>query len=69
MMVWLIENLSTILVCLIIIIAVVLAIRSIRKDKISGKSRCGGNCGSCGDICNSKNNFVDSYHHDHVKKC
>lgn len=33
MMGWLMENLSTILVSLIIIVTVVLAIRTIRKDK------------------------------------
>ena len=61
MMVWLNENLSTILVSLIIVFAVVLAIRSIRKDK--------ANCNSCGGLCHSKSNLVDTYHHDHTRKC
>ncbi len=69
MMVWLNENLSTILVSLIIVFAVVLAIRSIRKDKANGKSSCGGNCNSCGGLCHSKSNLVDTYHHDHTRKC
>ena len=36
MMGWLMENLSTILVSLIIIVTVVLAIRTIKKDKAKG---------------------------------
>ena len=60
---WLIENLSTIIVSVILLFAVLLAINSIRKDKANG-----GNCGSCGTSCHSRtNSLVDSYHHDHGK--
>ena len=65
---WLIENLSTIIVSVILLFAVLLAINSIRKVKANGKSSCGGNCGSCGTGCHSRtNSLVDSYHHDHGK--
>lgn len=66
-MAWLIENLSTIIVSLILLIAVLLAIRSMKRDKVNGKSSCGGNCGGCGVDCHSTNNLVDRYHHDHGK--
>ena len=62
---WLIENLSTIIVSVILLFAVLLAINSIRKDKANGKSSCGD---SCGTGCHSRtNSLVDSYHHDHGK--
>lgn len=69
MMIWLIQNISTILVSLILVGAVVLAICSIKKDKADGKSSCGGNCGSCGSLCNSKSDLVDNYRRDHARKC
>ena len=67
MMIWLMENLSTILVSLVIVAAIVLAVRSIKKDKANGKSSCGGNCKSCGSLCSS--NLVDDYHRDRARKC
>lgn len=68
-MIWLMENLSTILVSLVIVAAIVLAVRSIKKDKANGKSSCGGNCRSCGSLCNSKSDLVDNYRRDHARKC
>lgn len=65
---WLIENLSTIIVSIILLIALFMAVRSIRHDKANGKSSCGGNCGSCGVECHNTNNLVESYHRDH-RKC
>ncbi|MBP5306088.1 MAG: FeoB-associated Cys-rich membrane protein [Lachnospiraceae bacterium] len=41
------ENLGTIVVSLILILAVVLIIRSMINDKKQGKSSCGGNCAGC----------------------
>ena len=39
---------GTIIVGLILVLIVALIIRSMVKDKKSGKSSCGGNCGACG---------------------
>ena len=47
MVVWLTENAGTIVVSLILVAIVALAIRSIVKDKKSGKSSCGCNCSHC----------------------
>lgn len=47
MLQWLIANLGTILVCVVIAIVVVAAIRSLVKDKRKGKSTCGNNCAHC----------------------
>ncbi|MFQ6791927.1 FeoB-associated Cys-rich membrane protein [Thomasclavelia sp.] len=63
-MTWLFENLGTIVVAGIILILVILAIRSIHKDKLDGKSSCGGDCGFCGANCHEKNNLVEQYHRD-----
>lgn len=45
---WLSENWGSIIALAVVILLVVLALRSIIKDKKSGKSLCGGNCGACG---------------------
>ena len=66
-MTWLMENLSTIIVSGVLLIAVILALRSMHQDKIKGKSSCGGNCGSCGSNCHSTSSLVDLYHHDQGK--
>lgn len=63
---WLIENLSTIIVSVILLFAVLLAVNSIRKDRINRKSSCGGNCGSCGTGCHSSS-LVEHYHQDQRK--
>ena len=47
MVVWLAENLGTILVSVILIVIVALIIRIMIRDKKMGKSTCGGSCASC----------------------
>ncbi|MFA9378646.1 MAG: FeoB-associated Cys-rich membrane protein [Lachnotalea sp.] len=43
---------GTIIIGLIVLVLVSLAIRSMIKDKKSGKSiQCGGDCGHCGGHC------------------
>lgn len=44
---WLISNLSTIIICLILAAVVGLIIFSMVKDKKKGKSSCGCNCSDC----------------------
>ena len=41
------DNLGTIVVSLILVLAVVLIIRTMINDKKQGKSSCGGNCANC----------------------
>ena len=48
MLEWLSNNLSTIVITLVLIVICGAIIRSMIRDKKSGKSSCGGNCGSCG---------------------
>ena len=47
MVVWLAENLGTILVSVILIVIVAVIIRIMIRDKKMGKSTCGGSCASC----------------------
>ncbi len=44
---WLLENLGTILVSLVLLGTVALIIVKMRKDKKKGKSSCGCGCASC----------------------
>lgn len=44
---WLANNLATLLISLALLILVALIIRSLVKNKKSGKSGCGCNCSSC----------------------
>lgn len=44
---WIMENIGTILITIVLAILVVLIIRSLVKDRKQGKSSCGGNCGHC----------------------
>ena len=50
---WLIENLGTIFVTLILILIVGLVIYSMVRNKMKGKSSCGCSCSSCpaGGMC------------------
>lgn len=44
---WFFNNLGTIVISIILLIAVVLIICRLRKDRKAGKSSCGCNCESC----------------------
>ena len=46
-MTWLISQLGTIIVCLILLAVVALAIHTLRRDKARGKSPCGTGCAGC----------------------
>ena len=46
-MTWLMNNLSTIIVCIVLIAVVVLIINKMMKDKKKGKSSCGCGCSNC----------------------
>lgn len=47
MMEWLLANIGTILITLILILTVAAVVRSLVRDKKQGKSLCGGNCAHC----------------------
>ena len=53
-MTWLMNNLSTIIVCIVLIAVVVLIINKMIKDKKKGKSSCG--CGCRQTLKNYENN-------------
>lgn len=55
-MIWLIENIATVIIAAVIIAAAAFAIIKIIKDKKSGKSSCSCGCGVCvnKDNCNKK---------------
>ncbi len=44
---FLMENMGTIVVLVILILVVALIIRKLYTDKKAGKHLCGGNCGNC----------------------
>ena len=44
---WITENLSTIVVSLILVLVVAAIIRKLVRDKKKGKSSCGCNCAHC----------------------
>ncbi len=45
---WLMQNLGTLICGLAVLLLVGLALRSVIREKQSGKCSCGGNCGACG---------------------
>ncbi|MBR4168205.1 MAG: FeoB-associated Cys-rich membrane protein [Lachnospiraceae bacterium] len=47
MMAWLIQNIGTIVITLLLIVIVAGIISRLIKDKKQGKSSCGGNCAHC----------------------
>ncbi len=51
------DNIGTIIVSLMLLAIVILAVRSMIKDKKQGHCSCGGNCGSCamGCSCHKRN--------------
>ncbi len=54
MLSWIMANLATILISILLIVAVFLILRKMIRDKKQGKSSCGCDCGSCGCQCNKK---------------
>lgn len=44
---WLASNLINIMVIALVVLAVILAVRILIKDKKAGKSSCGCNCANC----------------------
>ena len=48
MILWITENIGTIVVSLILILIVTGAILTMIRDKKQGRSCCGGNCSKCG---------------------
>ena len=51
------ENLSTIIIGILLLAVVVLIVKKMRNDKKSGKSSCGCGCGGCASagICHPEN--------------
>lgn len=56
MLTWLHSNLGNIIVVLLLLAVVLLGIRTILRDRRSGKSGCGANCGACamGGACHAR---------------
>ena len=54
---FIIKNLSSIIICAVLLAAVVLIILSLHRNKKQGKSSCGCGCSSCAmsQICHKKN--------------
>ena len=49
---WLVQNIGTILVAMVVIALCALIVRSMVRDRKQGKFSCGGSCGSgCGGNC------------------
>lgn len=46
-MTWLIENMGTIIVLLVLVIIVAAIVRKLHSDKKKGIHSCGGSCSSC----------------------
>ena len=54
--------LGTIIISLVLIIIVAAVIASMIKDKRSGRHpSCGGNCGSCGQVCKAAYPHTSSF--------
>ncbi len=56
MLLWLQENLSTIVIGAVLLLVVIAIIRSMVRDKKQGKSSCGANCAHCamGGACHNR---------------
>ena len=56
MLLWLQENLSTIVIGAVLLLVVIAIIRSMVRDKKQGKSSCGANCAHCamGGTCHNR---------------
>ena len=44
---WIIQNLANIVICLVLILAVTLAVVKLVRDKKAGRSSCGCGCSAC----------------------
>ena len=44
---WIIQNLANIVICLVLILAVTLAVVKLVRDKKAGRSSCGCGCADC----------------------
>lgn len=51
---WIIDNVATIIICIILIFIVAGIIISMIKNKKNGKHSCGCNCGGCSMNCSSR---------------
>ncbi len=47
MLLWLQQNIGTILVCIVLLVVVGLIVKKIVDDKKQGRSSCGNNCSHC----------------------
>lgn len=57
---WIKSNYGTVLIIAVLLLVVALIIRGLIKDRKKGKHICGGNCGSCGNICETgRRDFAD----------
>ncbi|MBR6880894.1 MAG: FeoB-associated Cys-rich membrane protein [Clostridiales bacterium] len=52
---WIYDNIGTILISSVLVLAVIGIIISLVKDKRAGRSTCGGNCAHC-KMCSSCRN-------------
>ncbi len=60
---WLLNNAGTIICSLVVVLIAALAIRSVIKEKSSGKCSCGGNCSACG-ACGGTGSLMDEAKRD-----
>lgn len=44
---WIVQNLANIVICLVLILAVSLAVVKLVRDKRAGRSSCGCGCSAC----------------------
>ncbi len=56
MLTWIMSNLATIIVCLVVLLFMALAVRSLIRDRKAGVHSCGYNCPGCGGSCPSMQN-------------
>ncbi|MCQ2441487.1 MAG: FeoB-associated Cys-rich membrane protein [Clostridia bacterium] len=56
MIVWIKDNISTIIVCIILLLVIIAVITKMIKDKRKGKTSCGYGCDGCAmkNQCNKK---------------
>lgn len=56
MFTWILENIGTILICIVLLGIVAAVIAGMLRDRKKGKSSCGGNCTHCAmhGTCHSK---------------